>query len=366
MMNGIRCKAFSTGAVPLCLLLGILTIGCSGSKSSTPPPAANAAPVITTPPASTSTPVGTAATFTVTATGNPTVAYQWVKNGQEIVGATAASFQVANPQLVDDGTTYSVIVYNSVGTTTSPAATLHVQNTPGYFTVKFSSMAVGAGSVQGGDLIQSVAPNGSTTQVTAIPAIGASFFDWVGSDGSRTTTPNLTVSNVQSNLSFTAEFTGANVGCLATDIPGLDENGATVKVSDYKGQVILLYLDTTYDLPYPPQQQFLASLQTQFGAQGFEVVTVLTEENRLVPATLTDVQQWYSTVNANYRVQNDTSSPVGNWTGIAESVYLAATDTIPTLVVIDQNFVIQNVFLGFYDNQPGITAAVQALFPAQH
>lgn len=364
MMNGIRCKAFRTGALPLCLLLGILAIGCSGSVSSTPPPAPDAAPVITTPPATTTTTVGTATSFTVTATGNPAVSYQWVKNGKEILGATEASFQVADPQLVDDGTTYAVIAYNSVGTITSPAATLHVQNAPGYFTVKFTS-AVGAGSVQGGDLIQSVAPSGSTTQVTAIPAISCTFLAWVGSDGSRTTTPNLTVTNVQSNLTFTAEFNGANVGCVAVDVPGLDETGASVHLSDYQGKVILLHLDTTFDEPEPPQQVFLSNLQTQFGPQGFEVVTILTEEEQTIPATLTDVQQWYTLVNANYRVQNDTSGPIGNWTGIAESVYLASTDTIPSLFVLDQNFVIQNVFEGIWQNQPAITTAVQALLPAQ-
>jgi hypothetical protein len=84
-----------------------------------------AAPVITTPPTLLTVTVGGTASFTVTATGNPTPTYQWKKNGTVITGATAATLTLANTQ-TSDAANYTVTVTNSAGAVTSSGAMLTV------------------------------------------------------------------------------------------------------------------------------------------------------------------------------------------------------------------------------------------------
>jgi hypothetical protein len=87
------------------------------------------APAITGQPANATVGVGATATFTVTATGT-TLAYQWRKNGTNISGATAASYTTPATVIGDSGSTFSVVVSNSLGSVTSSNATLTVTSTP--------------------------------------------------------------------------------------------------------------------------------------------------------------------------------------------------------------------------------------------
>jgi hypothetical protein len=79
---------------------------------------------ITTQPTNIATPVGRAATFTVTAAGTAPLTYQWSKNGVAIEGATSASYSTPTVALTDDGTTYQVTVSNSAGSATSNSVTV--------------------------------------------------------------------------------------------------------------------------------------------------------------------------------------------------------------------------------------------------
>ncbi len=85
------------------------------------------APSITTHPANATVTVGNSVTFTVVATGTGTLSYQWKKAGAAISGATSASYSIVSPALSDAGS-YTVTVTNSVGSTTSNAATLTVNS----------------------------------------------------------------------------------------------------------------------------------------------------------------------------------------------------------------------------------------------
>ncbi len=88
-----------------------------------PPPVG---PSITTQPlAYQSVSVGGTAQWTVVATGDAPLAYQWVLNGVSIPGANSASLVLSNVQLSAAGT-YRVEVSNPVGAVTSAAATLNV------------------------------------------------------------------------------------------------------------------------------------------------------------------------------------------------------------------------------------------------
>ncbi|MCX8521972.1 MAG: DUF1566 domain-containing protein, partial [Rhodoferax sp.] len=80
----------------------------------------------TAPPAITA---GGTAMFSVTATGTGTLSYQWKKNGVNITGGTGAttnSYTTPAMGYAGNGAVYSVVVSDSVGTTTSSPATLTV------------------------------------------------------------------------------------------------------------------------------------------------------------------------------------------------------------------------------------------------
>jgi subtilisin-like proprotein convertase family protein len=86
---------------------------------------AASAPVITTAPAAVTTTVGGSATFSVTASSSAPMTYQWRKDGVAISGATGATLTLNSVAAADAGT-YSVVVSNAVGSTTSSGAALSV------------------------------------------------------------------------------------------------------------------------------------------------------------------------------------------------------------------------------------------------
>jgi hypothetical protein len=90
-------------------------------------------PVITAQPQSQSVNAGQSATFSVTATGSPPLAYQWLyfyphsALSKQIPGATGSSYTVANVESGDAGG-YAVSVSNSSGTVQSNITTLMVNS----------------------------------------------------------------------------------------------------------------------------------------------------------------------------------------------------------------------------------------------
>jgi DNA/RNA endonuclease G (NUC1) len=102
-------------------------------------------PTITSPPVGQSVAVGGSALFTVSATGDAPLAYQWMLDGEEIVGATSSSLTVNNVTLADMGS-YTVRVSNSVGAVTSTAASLVVTGVAPQLVSSPVSITVGAGS----------------------------------------------------------------------------------------------------------------------------------------------------------------------------------------------------------------------------
>ena len=92
--------------------------------------AAPVAPAITTQPTSQTVTAGQTATFTVVAAGTAPLSYQWQKNGANIAGASSASYTTPGTSAPNSGSTFDVVVSNTVGTVTSAAATLTVNPAP--------------------------------------------------------------------------------------------------------------------------------------------------------------------------------------------------------------------------------------------
>jgi len=87
------------------------------------------APGITSVPASATVVQGSAAAFTVVASGTAPLTYQWLKNGVALSGAIS-NVLTLSPATTNDAGNYSVIVTNSVGAITSASATLTVLVAP--------------------------------------------------------------------------------------------------------------------------------------------------------------------------------------------------------------------------------------------
>ena len=118
--------------VILSVFLGLAVLaGCGGGSSDSTTSTSSStvsAPTISTQPTSVTVTAGSAATFSVTATGDGTLTYQWYKSSTAISGATSATYTISSAATSDAGS-YYVTVTNSGGTTTSSTVTLTVSST---------------------------------------------------------------------------------------------------------------------------------------------------------------------------------------------------------------------------------------------
>ncbi|MCI0535339.1 MAG: CHRD domain-containing protein, partial [Verrucomicrobiales bacterium] len=146
-----------------------------------------APPLITQQPASTEVNEGTAASLSVTATGDG-LSYQWFK-GQgsgktAVAGATGAALNFPAVK-IEDGGYYSVEIKNSIGTTSSNTAKLTVlPTTAGRLVLleeNFDGLSLGAsvdvgtgdvGGTPGTAVWTKTAPTGWSTDDTGVPGVG--------------------------------------------------------------------------------------------------------------------------------------------------------------------------------------------------
>lgn len=137
--NAISSNSQHMGVVYDALAVGFRLIG-NGTNGSTQIMAFNSikveavattivAPQIITQPAPQNVSLGDPASFSVVATGGGDVgselSYQWRKNGDDIPGATDATYSIPAALYTDAGD-YSVVITNSAGSTTSTIANLFV------------------------------------------------------------------------------------------------------------------------------------------------------------------------------------------------------------------------------------------------
>ncbi|HWA08481.1 MAG TPA: MBG domain-containing protein [Opitutaceae bacterium] len=116
------------------------------------------APAFVTQPSLQTTVVGGSATFSVTASGDAPLTYQWLHDDEEIDGATDATLNLANVQAPDAGNYYAVVT-NNVGSATSNAAALVITGLPPSIATPPAPQDVSAGS----NVTFSVTAGGSPT-----------------------------------------------------------------------------------------------------------------------------------------------------------------------------------------------------------
>src|SRR5262244_2007352 len=114
----------------LWLLGSIGVVACKSGKSNPEPQPMGSAPQISTPPSNQTVIAPDPASFTVEATGSAPLMYQWKRNGEDVPGATSATYSISTTSASDDGTEVTVVVTNSFGTLTSSAGKLFVNLRP--------------------------------------------------------------------------------------------------------------------------------------------------------------------------------------------------------------------------------------------
>jgi DNA/RNA endonuclease G (NUC1) len=129
------------------------------------------APRIITQPAAQAVSLGGTATFSVAATGDAPLTYQWSFNGDDIAGATSATLSITNAQAASVGD-YAVAVTNALGSVTSNTAALTLGSAAdsGSISWDFSSATPSSGlpaGVAGGTVTQG-SNNGTTSLLTSV------------------------------------------------------------------------------------------------------------------------------------------------------------------------------------------------------
>ena len=153
------------------------------------------APVINTNPVTTTVNVGSRATFTAAATGNPAATVQWQMSTtagttwSNVVGATSTTYTTPVAIASNNGTLYRAAFTNRVGSTTTVSATLKVNQAPSVTTQPINTLAN----------IGSTATFRAAATGTPVPTVqwqkstnsGSNWADVAGATSTVYTTPTL-------------------------------------------------------------------------------------------------------------------------------------------------------------------------------
>jgi len=232
-VHAVEMTMFQTrflGRVAACFCLAgalLFSPACGGGGGNTPTPTPSPAatvPVISTQPLSQSVTEGGTASFSVAATANGSLTYQWKKGGVDLAGKTSATLSL-NPVALADAGSYTVLVTNTLNgtspSTLSGAAELTVTAPVAtHLSVTGLSNPTTAGSSQTFAVTALDASNhpvpGFTgtvhfTSTDAAASLPADYTFGVADGGTHTFTATLKTAGAQS-LSATHTVTSSIVG----------------------------------------------------------------------------------------------------------------------------------------------------------
>lgn len=193
-------------------------------------------PVINTQPQSQAIIAGNPVTFSVTAVGTATLAYQWNKNGTAISGATTSSYTIASVQS-SDAASYTATVSNAFGSPTSSAAILTVISPPVITTQPVSRTN-----------------NAGTTATFTATATGTSLnYQWRKNAVDLVNGGNVSGATT-ATLSLTAILTG-------------DEGSYSVVITNIAGSATSSDAMLTVQYPMPYSEPFNYTAGTNLGGQ---------------------------------------------------------------------------------------------------
>ncbi len=241
-------------------------------------------------------------TFSVSAIGTGSVAYQWRFNGADIAGATSSAYNIPSAQLVNDGI-YTVVITDAIGSIMSQPAVLHVFIRP-VITLQ--------------PLSQSVVPGG--TAVFSAGASGTFPLSYRWRQGSKTLT-NLVLNQ---NLSFLTlrNVSMSSTGSYSVIVTNLGGSAQSVLATlaltpDSDGDGLPDWFELLYGLNpnssnFDPDGDGMTNLQEYIaGTDPLDGQSYLKVNVGSVPG---GVQVWFAAVsNRTYTVQYNDSAAGGTW-----------------------------------------------------
>jgi len=268
----------------------------------------NVPPAIVVPPVSQEAILGSNATFTVTATGDTPLSYQWRFNGVNIAGATGANFTVTNVQAASVGL-YSVVVSNPFGTATSTNATILLRTPPFVVTAPQSGHPQSLTILRGSNATFTVTAGGS-------PPLA---YQWLfnGTPIAGATNNVLNLSNVPTNQA------GLYAAIVTSPYGSVTSSNATLTV-----------LDPPVIIVQPASVSSLAGGTASFSvvAVGRPTLTYQWRKNGVIIAGATNTT--FTITNVSAADVAAYSVVVSNTDGTATSVNAALTLSNRTLQVV--------------------------------
>jgi hypothetical protein len=213
---------------------------CSGNTTALPgkaqpsPPASVAAPTIRTQPTNQQIAAGQTATFSVVATGEGALMYQWQKGAASIPDATASSYTTPLTAASDNGSIFKVVVTNTGGSTPSRDATLTVTSTP-----------VTAPTITTQPTDQQVAVGHSATFSVVAGGTGPFSYQWkkgtapiAGATASNYTMPVTMIGDSGSTFSVTVTNAGGSTASNSATLTVVSATAVGTDVTTYKNDSI--------------------------------------------------------------------------------------------------------------------------------
>jgi hypothetical protein len=256
---------------------------------------------ITTQPSNQTVTAGQAAHFAAVAAGDGALTYQWKKNGAPISGATSAAYTTPATTIADNGSSFTVTVSDSTGSSmTSDAATLTVNPasallTPNSTSLLFGNVILGSHGILGVTFTNS---GNSSVTVSNVTISGAGFTASGISAGQMvapgaTATLNITfapaaILAVTGSVTVTSNATNspATISLTGTGIPAIAHSamlGWTASTSTVSGYNV--YRGTVSGGPYTKINSALVNTTTNTdstvlsGLTYFYVVTAVDSSN---------------------------------------------------------------------------------------
>ena len=174
------------------------------------------APTITTQPANQSVTAGANASFSIVASGTAPLSYQWRLNGVNIAGATSATLSLTSITIGQSGGSYTCVVSNIAGTTTSSAAVLTV------------TAAAVAPTIATQPVNQTVTAGANASFSVGASGTAPLSYQWRlnGANLAGATSATLTLTSVTTNQS------GGSYSCVVSNVAGsATSSAATLTVN---------------------------------------------------------------------------------------------------------------------------------------
>lgn len=245
--------------------------------------------------------VGQSVTFSVTANGTAPFTYQWFKNGSAISGAVAATYHIGTVTVADAGT-YSAVVSNPAGSTTSDQAVLSVA-------------------------LQLVGPSITSQPAAQSVIAGQSASFTVGATGSGT-------------LSYQWKKSGANISGATASIYTIatttssDAGSYSVVVSNGVGSVTSSAATLTVNpAPLPPSITTQPTSQAATAGQTASFSVVATGSGTLIYQWKKNGTVLSGGTSATLTLSNVTSTDAGSYSAVVTNLAGSVTSVAANLTV---------------------------------